>query len=175
MSQTSIAKYTDYDQKLRLLAHEIVQNIRDAPDVLSQHGVSEEQYAELAETATFKAMLRQAAAEWDAVGNTHERVRLKSATLIEQALPDMYAELTDKKEPLSSRVGLLTQLSRISGLGQQAPITQGKGNVFKLEINLSGRKSEPKTITIESSAVEVLEPPDVNDELTGGIEEAING
>jgi hypothetical protein len=174
MSAQLMPRYTDYDQQLRQLAHEIVKNIRDASDVLAEFGLSEAQYAEIAETSTFKTMLRQAAAEWEAAGNTSERVRLKSATLIEQALPDLYKELTNRSEPLSSRVSLVQTLAKIAGLGQQAAAPQGKGNVFKLTINTSGHRSEPRTITIESNVIEPPALPDVNDELTAGIEEALD-
>ncbi|MDE2101924.1 MAG: hypothetical protein KGL39_32055 [Patescibacteria group bacterium] len=170
MSDRNLVRYTDYDQKLRELAREIVTNIRDAPDILRDHGVSESEYARLAETSQFKAMLRQAATEWGAVENTHQRVRLKSATLVEQALPDMFSELSNAKEPLSSRVALLNSLAKIGNLGTPEPTAQKAGNSFKLSINLTGSKDEPKTITIESNAVLPEPETDPNDELTAGIE-----
>lgn len=168
-------KYTDFDQKLRELAREIVTNIRDTSDIFADRGMSEAEYVRLAATNHFQVMLRQAAAEWEAVGNTQQRVRLKSATLVEQALPDMFSELSNKNETLSSRVALLQTLSKIGDLTNQTAAPQGKGNTFKLSINLTGTKGEPKTITIESNNILENNPLDnPNDELTAGIEESVN-
>jgi hypothetical protein len=151
--------YAETEQKLRSLALEIVKNIRDAPEILRQFGISEHEYGDLADTSVFKDMLRQAQAEWGGAGNTQERVKLKAAVLVEEALPDMYGQLTNKEEPLSSRVALLQTLSKLGGLGQQVLTPQGgtPGNVFRLEINFAGQKE--KNIVIEQSAIPLM-PPD---------------
>ena len=172
----NILKTVDVDAKLRRLACELVRNIRDAPDILNDFDISPAEYTKLARQGSFQKMLRDAEAEWKGAANTGERVRVKSANLIEQALGPLFDELVGQREPLSSRVQLLTQLSRLAGLGQQTAASGSNGgNIFRLEINLATPRGETaKTITIESKALDTSPEPDPNYELTAGIENYTN-
>ncbi len=162
-------KASEREQILRDLAQDIVKNIEEVPDILNKFGISHDEYLRLAETTPFRNMLREAATEWNSAAKTQDRIKLKSALLVEQALPEMYGALLNKNEPLNGRVELLKTLGKFGELGI-APVDGGaKGNTFRLEINFNG--SPERNIVVEHAALtsEVIPPnsefADANDEL----------
>ena len=155
-----LSKFSDeYEQKLRDLAQDIVKNIYEIPDILQRAGITQSEYAALAETTPFKQMLQVAANEWDGAHNTNLRVKLKSALLLEQALPSMFGALIDKEEPLAARTQLFVAMGKVGELGHAPPITQGAnaGSVFRLEINFD---KSAKSVVLEHEALqpEVMPP-----------------
>ena len=130
----------DDEQRLRDLAYGIVKDVEDEDKLLNRLGFTRQEYDELAETRAFKTILGQAQSEWEGAVNTHKRIKLKAAINIEEALPHFYSEMTNEKEPLSSKVKAFEAIARIAGLGQSELIPAGGGQHFKLEINLGGGK-----------------------------------
>jgi hypothetical protein len=127
--------------RLRELAAGIAKDVEDNGKLLERLGFTRNDYDELCETRTFKAMLNEAMSEWEGASNTHKRIKLKAAINIEQALPHFYQEMTSPKEPLSSKVKAFEAVSRVAGLGIADAIPSGGGQFFKLEINLGGGKA----------------------------------
>ena len=128
------------EQRLRELANAIAKGVEDDEGMLARLGFTREDYDELCQTRTFKAMLTEATSEWDGASNTHKRIKLKAAINVEHALPHFFQAMTNEKEPLSSKVKALEVVSRIGGLGNPELIPAGGGQFFKLEINLGGGK-----------------------------------
>jgi hypothetical protein len=86
-------------------------------------------------------MVADATEEWRAAASTATRVRLKAAAHVEDALPSFHAAMTDRDNPLSSRVRALEAVARIGGLNDPPPAQPaGQGQYFKLEIHLEGRE-----------------------------------
>lgn len=140
------------EQRLRELAMAFAKGVEDDNALLARLGFSREDYEELAQTRTFKAMLEQARGEWDAAANTRKRIRLKAAINIEQSLPSFYDAMIDPKEPLSSRVKVLEVVARIGDLSTPELQPAGGGQYFKLEINL-GQNKPP--IVIENNVEDI--------------------
>jgi hypothetical protein len=142
-SSSEIAKtgYLDED-RLRQLAVELARDIHEPKAILQHLGLSEDDYNVIKDTRAFKNMYNLALGEWNAASNTPKRVKLKAAAMTEEILPLFYADITERKESLNARVGLLQTLSKIGGLGNPEPLPPGGGNhqFFKLEIHLQGRK-----------------------------------
>jgi len=142
-SSSEIAKtgYLDED-RLRQLAVELARDIHEPNAILKHLGLSEDDYNVIKDTRAFKNMYNLALGEWNAASNTPKRVKLKAAAMTEEILPLFYADITERKESLNARVGLLQTLSKIGGLGNPEPLPPGGGNhqFFKLEIHLQGRK-----------------------------------
>lgn len=132
---------TEDERILRNLAQDIVRNIQDPLQLLSKYGITQPQYDEVAKTRVYREMLSQSALEWGAAGNTAERIKLKSAALIEDSLPELGAFLVDKKETLSSRVSLLQTLAKLGSLGGGPVQSQGDGHIFRMTINLGDNKT----------------------------------
>jgi hypothetical protein len=136
-----------YEGRLRALANELAKDILDAPDILKSLNMGFDEYEIIKETRAFKELYTQALAEWQSAANTQKRAKLKAATLVETALPTFWKDFNNPDENLNARVGLLTTLAKIGGLGQSENVERAAlpGQTFKLEIHLSG-KDEPLTI-----------------------------
>jgi hypothetical protein len=146
------------ENRLRLLALELAKGIEEPAEILKKLEWSEEDYEEIASSRVFKAMLNQYIQEWRGAGNTQKRVKLKSATNIEAALPDFYAAMINPNEPLMARVKTLEILGKFSGLGvgENVPVAGGAtGQYFKLEIHMD-RGSPP--IIIDGGTAGDVEP-----------------
>jgi hypothetical protein len=139
------------EARLRALANELAKDILEPPDILKSLGIEFEEYENIKETRAFKDLYIQALAEWQSAANTQKRVKLKAATAVEAALPTFWKDFNNPSENLNARVGLLTTLAKIGGLGQSDVAERAAlpGQTFKLEIHLSG-KDEP--LTIEATA-----------------------
>lgn len=156
-AQSPIVKTAEKEAILRKLAQDIAKNIEDIPDILKKHGLSDDDYGTLEQSSVFKKMLLSAIQEWESATNTTERIKLKSALLVERALPDMFPVLTDAGETLSGRVELLKTLAKLGGLGNAPLPQQGDGSVFRLEINLGAAE---KSIVLEHQPLlGEVEPP----------------
>ena len=155
------------ERRLRDLAQEIVRDIYEVPDILKRFGIDYEEYHALAETHGFRQMLAQAASEWDAASNTPERIKLKSALMVENVLPDMLTALADTKQPLTGRVELLKTMAKIGGLGNAPLPNASTGQTFRLEINLG---DPAKNVVIEHQSGVTSESMPAISEF-GGVED----
>jgi hypothetical protein len=142
-----IRKAGDEDEmRIVRLAREIAMQLRDLPDILKSHGVPQTEFEKLKAHPYFVSVLTSELAAWEAAGNTHDRVKLKSAALIEEWLPELYASMSDRKEALSSRVKAAELAAKLAGMGvydaklegasaDRVQITINMGADRKLEIN----------------------------------------
>lgn len=124
------------EKRLRELAAQLAKGIEDPTILIERLGFTPNDYEDLSQTRTFKAILNEAMSEWQGANNTHKRIKLKAAVNVEEALPHFYQAMVNDKEPLSSRVKALEVVSRIGQLGNPEIVPQGAGQYFKLEINL---------------------------------------
>lgn len=133
-------KISDYDeQRLRLLAVGLAQQIREPQEILDELGFSEDDWRELEQSRVFKQILTQALAEWNNTARTPQRVKLKAAINIEQSLPQFYEDMTDKTQPLVARVRALEVVAKLAGIPEpELERPSGPQNQFKLEIHLGG-------------------------------------
>ena len=137
-----------------MLAVELAKDVVHPEDIFKAVGITDEEYHQIKDTRAFKAMYNAALAEWHGANNTQKRVKFKSATLVEEVLPMFYQDITNREEPLSSRVELLKTIARFGGVGNVDPVVgPGSGQFFKLEIHLSG-KAEPIVISSQAPVIE---------------------
>lgn len=148
---------------LRSLAADIVRDIDEADDILKRYGLTANEYMELAQTRQFRSMLSAADKEWSKASNTKERVRIKSAYLIEQSLPKLYEELFNTANPLMSRADLFGRIARIAELGNPTPAGGAGAEAFSITINLGAdqspvtvRQQLPPQVTLEATEYEDL-------------------
>lgn len=146
------------------VAREIAADVREIPDILKLHGVSDAEWEKLKDSPRFLTLLRNEVIEWQSVANTADRVRIKSLAFTEEALPELYARLHDPKEPLSAKVELLKTVARIGGVGEKAA-EGGGGQRMVVTINLGSdsqlRFTKDITPTIDG---DVLLPDEVTEE-----------
>lgn len=131
-------KLSEHDeQRLRSLATGLAQGIREPKEILHELGFNEDDWRELETSRTFRRILEQAQAEWNAAGSTSKRIKLKAGINIELSLPQFYQDMNDVEKPLAARVRLLEALTQLAGLPEPAPVDRSvAGAQFKLEIHL---------------------------------------
>jgi len=123
------------DEVLALrVAREIAMNLHDIEDVLKNNDVAPAQWAELKDSPYFTTLLREQLANWNSALNTQERVKLKSAAIVEEWLPEADRMAHDPSQPLNQRVELMKLVKSFSTIG--IPVGEGGGDRFSVTINL---------------------------------------
>ena len=157
------------DIALVKLAREIAMDIQPLEVILQQHSVSEEKWAELQLSSKFRALLSSEVEAWSTALNTHERVRMKSAAMLEEWLPTLNTRMTDAEEALPAVIEAGKMLARIAGLGMPGDVTAGNvGERFVINISM-GDRVEPVTFAkdVTSQVTIEHEPVTVNGPLPG--------
>ncbi len=153
---TEIAlKTTITEQLLLRLARDIAMDILPVEDILKAHGVTADLWAKISNTPRFIELLIDATRDWASASNTHERVKVKAATMIEEWLPELHERLHDQREALSAKTEAAKLLRDLAGMGKGVD-TAIAGEKFNITINLGSdqmkiEKSIPtKVIDAES-------------------------
>lgn len=127
------------DLTLVQLAREIAMNIQSIETILETHQIDDETWNKIKITPRFTSLLESETAAWNSAVNTHERVKLKSAALVEDWLPEAYARMSDPTENLNAKTELGKLVARLAGMGlSNANITDASGERFSVTINLGG-------------------------------------
>jgi hypothetical protein len=158
------------DMKLVKLAREIAMGIKDLPDVLFNHGLTQMEFDQISTLPHFRKILESEVTAWHSAGNTAERVKLKAGSMIEEYLPELYARLNDPGEPLMGKVKAMELASKWAGYGAaDIPVAGKPGDRVHVIINLGAdqrleyRKTLPpkviehETPTLESSFAESID------------------
>lgn len=144
----------DDEQRLRLLAVNMAQCIRDPAEILAELGFSEDDWRELESSRIFKRMLVEAQAEWNSITRTSQRIRLKAGVNIELSLPKFYEDMNDHSQPLVARVKLLETMTRLAGLSESEREERAPGAQFKLEIHLGGPDQRVDVVQVGGPIIE---------------------
>jgi len=105
-----------YDEaKLVKLARQIAMGIRDVPDILFDNGLTLREFDEIKVLPAFGRILEGEIKAFDGAANTHGRVKIKSAAMIEEYLPELYARLNDRTEPLMAKIKALELAAKLAG------------------------------------------------------------
>lgn len=119
------------------LAREIAMNIEDLDTILEAHRMSRAEFESLQKDPKFVKMLASELSDWTSATNVTERVKVKSAAIIEDFLPELYARLNDRNEPLMGKAKLLEFIAKIANIGQPADgKTLQPGDRVVVQINL---------------------------------------
>lgn len=141
------------------LAREIAIDHYTADEILSRNGLSATDWSQIQVHPRFRELLETELVAWHSATNTHERVKLKAAALIEEWLTEANTRIHDPKESLSAKTELGKLLTRIAGMGLNDTNINSQGEKMSITINL-GEDSKlkfEKDITprvIEGSATE---------------------
>ena len=133
---TEIApKITITETLLIKIARDIAMDILPFEDILKIHGVGAELWAKISSTPRFTELLVDATREWASAGNTHERVKVKAAAMVEEWLPELHERLHDHREALSAKTEAAKLLRDLAGMGKNVD-TAVAGEKFNITINL---------------------------------------
>jgi hypothetical protein len=141
------------DVTLVKLAREIAMDIHPIDTILNTHGLDSNQWETISKSPSFQALLASEVEAWQSATNTSERVRLKSLSFVEEALPEFYARVHDNREPLSAKTEVLKAVSRFAGIGTaldagmvgekvSITINLGEDQQLKIEKTLPGKVIE---------------------------------
>lgn len=125
----------DVDTLMLKLARNIAMDMHPLEDILTYLGISVRQFDQWREHPRFLMYLRTEREAWESATNTHERTKLKAATIMEQFMLQAHTELADRKTPLNQRVELGKLISKIAGMGEPKVVNGGEGG-FRLQINI---------------------------------------
>ncbi len=151
------------ETKIVAVAREIAIDLNDLETILKRHQITPEAFAKIKETERFKSVLATELVAWHGAANTHERAKLKAASMIEEWLPEAWARLHKNEEALPAKVELAKLITKIAEMGAATPVGPGSGERFSITINLgAGRqiqieKDVPAMKTIEGEVVSTQE------------------
>lgn len=118
------------------LAREIALGIHPLEDVLSRHGVDNEKWERLKTNRRFIEILSSEVQAWDSAKNTSSRVKIKAGSVIEEWLPELYARMNDKAEPLMAKVKAGELVARLAGFGEASAKVVDPADRVSITINL---------------------------------------
>lgn len=111
--------------------------IQDVDKILEVHKVSAEEFERIRRTPRFLQYLDGAIQEWNSALNTHERVKIKAAYLLEEWLAELNARLHDKAESLAAKIEGGKFAARLAGMGLAGANVEGAaGEHISVTINL---------------------------------------
>lgn len=161
-----------YDEaKLVKLARQIAMGIKEIPDILFDNGLTLREFDVIKLLPHFNNILAAEARAWEGAGNTNERLRIKSAAMIEEYLPELYARLNDREEPMMAKIKALELASKMAGFSDKADAPIGSpGDKVSVIINLGAdsklvyeKQLPPKvidhepTVTVQQSFEESID------------------
>lgn len=128
-------KYRD-DALLVALAREIAMDLNEIETILKTLNINQDAWETIQASPRFRALLEAEVIAWQAGGNTHERVKLKAASMVEEWLPELNARMHDNKETLTAKIEAGKLAARLADLGLAKANVEGVGERFSITINL---------------------------------------
>jgi len=140
---------------LARMAREIAQNIRETHDILADYKINRTQFDFLVEHHEFfKQALHHATIEWNAAGNTQDRIKLLAAAGFEDKLPLLLTRMGNASEGLPGVVEAAKLIAKVAGVGERDVAGGSPGEKFTITINLGADEKlvvGHKDITPENS------------------------
>lgn len=130
-----------YDEmRLIKLARQIAMGIKNTGEILFDNGLDFKDFEAIKKIPLFKRVLEEEVKAWGAADNVHNRLQLKSAAMLEEFLPELYARLNDVKEPLMGKIKALENLAKLAQApgfnGNEAQVSFNPGDRVQVVINL---------------------------------------
>jgi len=143
------------------LIWDLVRAIRPPAEVLQLHGLTVREFATKQADPLFVSAYRQAKQFWLSDSNIRERIKLKSAALLEDSIEHVGAVVQSKDTGALAKLDAVEKLGKLSDSWDTARRQQGAAQAqqVNITIDLGDRDSEKvvvsgKTIPVEVSADE---------------------
>jgi hypothetical protein len=100
------------------LAREIARNLIPLGEIQQRYRIDEDDYQRIVGSNFFKQRLDEELELWNAstpkaIG---ERISAKTATMIEESIPEVFELIHDKKQPMAAKIDALKWAANMSGL-----------------------------------------------------------
>lgn len=150
MAQLQINAKDINDLTFVKLARELAMGITPLETILSNNHIDLDLWETIQKHPRFLQLLETELSDWGSALNTHERVKLKSAAMMEEWLPEAYSRMTDPNENLNSKTELAKLVTKLAGMGLTNASIEGAGaEKISININLGADKiSFQKDITL---------------------------
>jgi hypothetical protein len=146
--------------QLVTLAREIAFDLYSIEDILKRHRISAEQWQRIQQHAGFQAILASQIQAWHSALNTHERVKLKTAIIVEEWLEEANRRIHDQAENLTAKTEVVKVLGRFAEMGlTNAKVEGGGGDKVSITINLD---ADSKLMFEKQREAPVIEYDDAN-------------
>lgn len=130
------AKESSYnDTTLMKLVREVAMDIQPLDVILASQSLTPAQWEEISKMPQFQKRLAAAVEEWQAAGNTADRIKVKSLAFVEESLPEFFARIHDPRENLNAKTEVLKTISKMAGVGGSAD-GGATGEKLSVTINL---------------------------------------
>jgi len=142
------------DTLISQLARELARNIYPEGNIREQFKLTIEEFDEVLETPFFQTRLAEEIALWNDPASAEVRIKHKSATMIEQMMPEFYALVHDRTQPMAAKVQALREFVRMAGIENNPNITGGSDGdrKVKITINIDG-----KALTYEKEQAKIVD------------------
>lgn len=120
---------------MRRLAREIAMDQHDLERILIQNSVTPAEFRRISKMPRFVQVLQEELNAWHTASNTPERVKIKAAAMIEEWLPEAFAQMHGEAS-LQHKTQLATLVSRLGGMDKGEMGQQVGGERFSVTINL---------------------------------------
>lgn len=136
MSQDVVPQRYMDDATFVKLAREVAMGMNDISSILEKTNIDQNTWETISKHPRFRAILEQEVLAWESATNTNERVRVKSAAIVEEWLPELFTRMHDPAENLNAKIEAGKLVARLAGMGvSNAQVTEG-GERFSVTINL---------------------------------------
>lgn len=140
-------------------------DIYELEDILKHFNIAQDQFQTISKHPEFVRAIAEHRATWNSSLNANERVKAKSATLIEGWLEEAHMRLHDQGESLNHKVEVAKLISRLAGIGvNNAEVNSAER--FSININLGASAQLKFEKTIEHQ--KTINPYDY-EELSAGV------
>lgn len=136
MAEVTVLNPSNANIALVKLAREIAMDIQPIETILKQYSITAQMWERLQSNSRFQSLLSSEVEAWNTALNTHERVKLKAAAMLEEWLPELNNRIHDREEALPAKIEGGKMLTKIAGIGVSAVDGSGGGERFTVTINL---------------------------------------
>jgi len=111
-------------------------------EILRTYNLSHDDFTQVRNSVVFKRCFEDAVLAWNDANSAEERLRVKALIMLEEWLPDLNSDLTDRASPLSSRIRGGELLMKLAGVDQSRVAEHGLGERFSVTINMGEKTSK---------------------------------
>jgi len=148
LATLAVVKPTLTEEKLVKLANELAKAQLEPADLYQAFDITAAQFEQyIKPNPYFKQAYAAAILEWQSATSAVKRIKIKSATSLEQSLPMLHNRLNSATETLPAVVETAKLLAKLAGAGEEKPQT-GSSERFSITINVGSKKIDR---TIEPS------------------------
>ncbi len=118
------------------IARQLAMDQHPLEKILEMEGVDFRDFKRMERMPRFQQYLQDEIKNWNSATNTSERVKIKAAAMIEEWLPEAFAQMHNESAPLLHRTDLSKLVARLGGMDKGDMAVGAGGERFSVTINL---------------------------------------